>query len=107
MLAGAKKKNARLKTKTALMLGLGETQKEVLAALRDLRSVDCDFLALGQYLRPDKNNTEVKEYLSPRIFEEYRHAALSLGFLHVESAPYVRSSYRAGSYVEPPAAELS
>lgn len=101
VLACAKKKNARIRTKTALMLGLGETQKEVTEAFRDLRDVDCDFLALGQYLRPDKKNTEVKEYLSPRIFEEYRRIALSLGFLHVESAPYVRSSYHAGAYLGP------
>jgi len=101
VLASAKKKNARLKTKTALMLGLGETQSEVTEAFRDLRDVDCDFLALGQYLRPDKKNTEVKEYISPGMFEEYRRIALSLGFLHVESAPYVRSSYHAGSYLKP------
>lgn len=101
VLACAKKKNARIRTKTALMLGLGETQKEVMEAFRDLRDVDCDFLALGQYLRPDKKNTEVKEYLPPRVFEEYRRTALSLGFLHVESAPYVRSSYRAGAYLKP------
>jgi lipoic acid synthetase len=62
--------------------------------------VDCDFLALGQYLRPDKKNTEVKEYLPPRVFEEYRRTALSLGFFHVESAPYVRSSYRADAYLK-------
>ncbi len=107
VLAYAKNKNAHLKTKTALMLGLGETQEEITEVFRDLRDVDCDFLALGQYLRPDKKNTEVKEYLSPRIFEEYRQIALSLGFLHVESAPYVRSSYHAGSYLEPAAAEPS
>jgi len=101
VLACAKKKNARVRTKTALMLGLGETQKEVMEAFRDLRDVDCDFLALGQYLRPDKKNTEVKEYLPPRVFEEYRRTALSMGFLHVESAPYVRSSYRAGAYLKP------
>lgn len=102
----AKTKNSRIRTKTALMLGLGETQEEVADALRDLRGVDCDFLALGQYLRPDKKNTEVKEYLPPRAFEEYRRMALSIGFLHVESSPYVRSSYRAGAYLEPRTAAI-
>ncbi|MDD5019122.1 MAG: lipoyl synthase [Candidatus Omnitrophica bacterium] len=99
VLKEAKAYGTRLKTKSALMLGLGETEQEVMTALGDLRRADCDFLALGQYLRPDPRNVGVKEYLTPQKFETYRKKALALGFLHVESAPYVRSSYNAASYL--------
>lgn len=95
----AKGKNAGVRTKSALMLGMGEKEKEVLEVLRDLRKAGCDFLALGQYLRPGLKNCDVAEYVPPERFERYKTLAVEFGFLHVEGAPYVRSSYRAGSYL--------
>lgn len=84
-----------LLTKSGLMLGLGETRDEVLAVMRDLRAVDCDILTLGQYLRPSQKHLSIVEYVSPEQFEEYRLAALEMGFKAVASAPLVRSSFRA------------
>lgn len=95
----AKEKNADVRTKSALLLGLGETDKEVIGVLRDLKEAGCDFLALGQYLRPGFKNCEVKEYVPPERFAHYKDFSIKLGFLHVESAPYTRSSYHAGSYL--------
>lgn len=96
----AKEFKSGIRTKSALLLGLGETKDEVVSVMKDLRNVGCDFLALGQYLRPDKKNAEVKKYLPPEEFQQYLSIGLSLGFLHVESAPYARSSWRASSYLE-------
>jgi lipoic acid synthetase len=92
--------DAGILTKSALMLGLGEKEDEVLKTVDDLREVGCDFLALGQYLRPALKNTEVVEYIPPERFENYKAKAYSLGFKHVESAPYVRSSYHASVYLK-------
>lgn len=99
ILKTVKKIDPHIHTKSALMLGLGENEKEVIKVMEDLRRIECDFLALGQYLRPSLNNTEVAAYIHPQQFEKYKTIALSLGFKHVESAPYVRSSYRAGKYL--------
>ena len=85
-------------TKSGLMLGLGETEAEVLAVLADLRRVGCRFLSLGQYLAPSRRHEPVHEYITPEQFERLRQAALALGFDHVESGPYVRSSYMADQY---------
>lgn len=87
-----------LYTKSALMLGLGETREEVLAALRDLRSVGVDFITLGQYLRPTAWHVEVTEYIRPEVFKQYEKDALELGFLYCAAGPFVRSSYRAGEF---------
>lgn len=87
-----------LKTKSGIMLGLGEEEDEVLRVLDDLRSVNCSYLSLGQYLAPSRNHYPVHEYVRPEIFENYRRMALARGFLHVESGPYVRSSYHAAEY---------
>lgn len=87
------------KTKSGLMLGMGETKEEILQTMNDLRSVNCDFLSIGQYLAPSREHYPVKEYVTPEQFEEYKEEALKLGFLHVESAPYVRSSYLASDYL--------
>jgi lipoyl synthase len=95
----AKDINPNLITKSALMLGLGETEKEVVDVLKDLREVGCDFLALGQYLRPSLDHVAVEEYIPPARFDAYKNIALSLGFKHVASGPYVRSSYHAGEYL--------
>lgn len=82
-------------TKSGLMIGLGETNEEVVEVLRDLRSRGCDFVTIGQYLRPSKSNLAVVEYVPPARFEEYKSIGESLGFRYVASGPFVRSSYHA------------
>ena len=89
---------SKIYTKSSLMLGLGEEEKEVSGVLSDLCSVDCDFLSLGQYLCPGNKNLAVREFIHPDKFLAYKQEALWLGFLYVESGPYVRSSYRAAGY---------
>jgi lipoic acid synthetase len=86
-------------TKAGLMLGLGEERDEITAVLRDLRTVDCDILTLGQYLRPSKEHLPVVRYVPPAEFAELKDEALSMGFRHVESGPLVRSSYHAWEQV--------
>jgi lipoic acid synthetase len=86
-------------TKTGIMLGLGEEHDEVICVLRDLRSVECDILTLGQYLRPSRDHLPVVRYLPPSEFAELKHEAMALGFRHVESGPLVRSSYHAWEHV--------
>lgn len=81
--------------KSGLMLGLGEEDHEVIEALRDLRSHDCDHLTLGQYLRPTSWHHPVHRYVAPAQFEVFKNIALDLGFSHVKSGPLVRSSYHA------------
>lgn len=85
-------------TKTSIMLGLGETEEEVLECLRDLRVADVDIVTLGQYLRPTqgKRHLPVLEYVTPEQFQNYKEAAEDMGFLYVASGPLVRSSYKAG-----------
>ena len=86
---------AGLPAKTGLMLGLGETQEEILETMDDLRQVDCSILTLGQYLQPTRRHYPVREYVHPDRFAELREIALGKGFRHVESGPLVRSSYHA------------
>ena len=100
VLGGAKEIRPDLLTKSGLMLGLGETNDEVLAVARDLRAHGCDILTLGQYLRPSPNELPVQRYLPPSEFAELRDAALAFGFRHVESGPLVRSSYHAWEQVK-------
>jgi lipoyl synthase len=83
-------------TKSGLMLGLGEAPDEVGQTLKDLRAHGCRFLTLGQYLQPSQEHVPVDAYVPPEEFERWRTAALELGFAHVASAPFVRSSYHAG-----------
>jgi lipoic acid synthetase len=90
-----------LLTKTGVMLGLGEELHEVLAVMRDLRTVDCDILTLGQYLRPTRDHLPVARYVRPEEFVELRAAGIEMGFRHVESGPLVRSSYHAWEHVKP------
>ena len=85
-------------TKSALMLGLGETKEEVIESMRDLRTVGCDFITIGQYLRPTKKHLSIKEFVSPEVFKEYENIALELGFLSVASGPLIRSSYKAKEF---------
>ncbi|WP_008309290.1 lipoyl synthase [Leptolyngbya sp. PCC 6406] len=83
-------------TKSGLMLGHGETEAEVLATLADLRSVNCDRVTLGQYMRPSLDHLPVQRYWTPEEFESLGEQARNLGFSHVRSGPLVRSSYHAG-----------
>jgi lipoic acid synthetase len=86
---------AGTRTKSGMMLGLGEAKEEVLQSMRDLREVGCDFLTLGQYLAPSKLHHPVVEYVHPDVFEEYRVLGEEMGFGFIASAPLVRSSYMA------------
>lgn len=95
VLAHAKRHRPGVLTKTSLMLGLGETETELLATMDDLRAVGCDLLTLGQYLRPTLNHVPVERYVTPEEFARYREAALARGFRECVSGPMVRSSYRA------------
>jgi len=84
-----------IRTKSGLMLGLGETTEEILETLADLRSIGCDLLTLGQYLQPSPRHLTVVRYLPPREFDELGRMARGLGFANVASGPFVRSSYHA------------
>jgi len=95
LLEYAKKTAPDIYTKSGLMVGLGEGMDEVMDALRDLRNAGCDFITIGQYLRPSKLNLPVVEYIHPGIFEKLRLAALSMGFIYAASGPLVRSSMNA------------
>jgi len=91
----AKCLNERTVTKSGLMVGLGESRDEVVAVMRDLRSVRCDVLTVGQYLSPSKSHFPVVEYVRPEVFDEYARIGKALGFKYVASGPLVRSSYMA------------
>ena len=97
LLAAARELAPTIPTKSGLMLGLGESEEEVVAALEDLRAVDCQRLTLGQYLRPSLAHIPVARYWSPEQFERLGAIARELGFAQVRSGPLVRSSYHAGS----------
>jgi len=87
-----------INTKSGIMLGMGEAADEVTRVMRDLRAVGCRYLSIGQYLAPSREHYPVHEFIRPEIFESLRDVGLDLGFSHVESGPYVRSSYHAGEY---------
>lgn len=87
------------RTKTGIMLGLGETKEEVLIAMDDLVAHGCDVLTLGQYLQPTKMHIEVAEFIHPDLFAEYKEIGLAKGFKYVESGPLVRSSYHAEKHL--------
>ncbi len=95
----SKKTDKSIYTKSGIMLGLGETEQDVRDVFSDLRKISCDFLSIGQYLAPSLKHVAVKEYITPEKFATYKREALKAGFLFVESAPYVRSSYRASRYI--------
>lgn len=92
-------KQGGMKTKSGLMLGLGETQEEVFETLEDLRSVKVDIVTLGQYLQPTPKHAPVEEFINPDQFEKYKEFGLKLGFRFVESGPLVRSSYHAEKHL--------
>lgn len=87
------------RTKSGIMLGLGETEEEVYETLRDLRANQVDVVTIGQYLQPSKKHLPVKDFISPEQFKKYEEYGLELGFRHVESGPLVRSSYKAHKHV--------
>lgn len=87
------------RTKSGIMLGLGEKEEEVIQTLQDLRSVDLDIVTIGQYLQPSKKHLPVKQFITPDQFKKYETIGLELGFRHVESGPLVRSSYKAQKHL--------
>ena len=92
-------KKGGMKTKSGLMLGLGETRDEVIETMEDLRSVNVDILTLGQYLQPTTKHLPIDEFITPEQFAEYKDLGLKMGFRYVESGPLVRSSYRAEKHL--------
>jgi lipoic acid synthetase len=87
-------------TKTGIILGMGETNEEVIQVMKDLRAVDVDILTLGQYLRPSDSHIALDRYVTPDEFRMLRDVGMELGFRHVESGPLVRSSYHAWEQVQ-------
>ena len=83
------------RTKSGLMVGVGETTEELIAVFSDLRDADCNFLTVGQYLAPSSHHAPIERYYTPEEFDDLKARALAMGFAHVESAPLVRSSYHA------------
>jgi len=100
LLRRVKERNPQIRTKTGLMLGLGETRQELLDVLADLRDYGCDFLTLGQYLQPGASYMPVDRYVHPDEFDELGRIAKQLGFVKVASGPFVRSSYHARDMAE-------
>lgn len=97
-LAGAKRHDPLVFTKSSLMLGLGESHDEVVDALTRLRASDVDFLTLGQYLRPTKRHAPVREYVAPERFDALERLGREMGFQYVAAGPLIRSSYKAGEF---------
>lgn len=88
-----------IRSKSGIMLGLGETEAEILETLRDLKDVGCEVITIGQYLQPSRRHYPVKAYITPQKFKEYELKGKEMGFRHVESGPLVRSSYHAEKHV--------
>jgi lipoic acid synthetase len=99
LLATAKRLRPALRTKSGLMLGLGEDRDELRAVFRDLRAANCDVLTLGQYLRPSAAELPVVRYVPPEEFVEVGEEARAMGFAYVEAGPLVRSSYHAWRHI--------
>lgn len=95
LLQQVKQIEPQIKTKSGIMVGLGETQDEVIQSLQHLRDAACNFLTIGQYLAPSRFHHPVIEYIHPDMFDNYKALALKMGFSHVASGPFVRSSYHA------------
>ncbi len=94
----AKQLDQKIHTKSSIMVGLGETEGEVIETMDDLRAAGVDFLTIGQYLRPTKKQMPVSEYVKPEVFEKLEKIAEQKGFKYAASGPFVRSSYRAGEF---------
>jgi lipoic acid synthetase len=100
LIGNIKRLNPGVRSKSGIMAGLGERRDEALDLFRDLRAVGCELLTIGQYLAPSKAHHPVVEYVTPEAFDEYGEAARAMGFSFVASAPFARSSYRAGEALE-------
>lgn len=98
VLVAAKRAEPRLITKTSIMLGLGETDDDIMRALETLRRHDVDCLTLGQYMQPTKRHLKVSEYVTPEKFAHWKEVGDRMGFLYTASGPLVRSSYKAGEF---------
>lgn len=98
VLEAVKEMDDSIYTKSSIMLGLGERDEEIIQSMKDLRSIDVNILAIGQYLRPSSWHLAVEEYVPPSKFERFRRIGESLGFKFVASGPLVRTSYRAGEF---------
>ncbi|CAG8623629.1 16073_t:CDS:1, partial [Funneliformis caledonium] len=98
VLEHVKKIQPSLITKTSIMLGVGETDEEVLDAMKELRKIHVDCVTLGQYMRPTKRHMKVHEYVKPEKFDYWAKVGDDLGFLYTASGPLVRSSYKAGEF---------
>ena len=96
VLGNVKKLNPKIYTKSSIMVGLGETEEEVMQSMKDLRTINVDILTIGQYLRPSNWHIPISSFVPPEKFEFFKQKALELGFLFCASGPFVRSSYRAG-----------
>lgn len=92
-------KKGGMRTKSGVMLGLGETDTEIIETMEDLRSVNVDVLTLGQYLQPTKKHLPVQEFVKPELFQKYKEIGLEMGYRFVESGPLVRSSYHAEKHL--------
>lgn len=93
-----------MKTKSGIMVGLGENFDEVVELMKDLRSVSCDIMTIGQYLQPHARRLPVERYVTPAEFDRWREVGMEMGFKHVESSPLTRSSYHARQQAEDPLA---
>ncbi len=100
LLKRVKNSDVNIFTKSGIMIGLGETEDEVIQVFEDLRKSECDFLTVGQYLAPSKKHHPVIEYKHPNIFAKYKIIAENMGFKYVTSGPFVRSSYQAEKFIE-------
>jgi len=100
VLKNVKELDSSIFTKSSLMLGLGESEEEILQTAQELRDVDVDIITLGQYLQPSLSHLSVKEFVTPEKFYQLKLDLRKLGFLHVESGPFVRSSFRASDVID-------
>lgn len=100
VLKNVKELDSSIFTKSSLMLGLGESEEEILQTAQELRDVDVDMITLGQYLQPSLSHLSVKEFVTPEKFYQLKLDLRKLGFLHVESGPFVRSSFRASDVID-------
>ena len=96
ILETVKKLNPKIITKSAIMVGLGETKEEVIQSMKDLRKIGVEIFTIGQYLRPSQKHLKIEEWVRPEVFEEYKKLGEEHGFVGVFSGPFVRSSYKAG-----------
>ena len=93
------KKKGQKRTKSSIMLGIGENEEEVIETMEDLKKINVDIITLGQYLQPSPKHLPVKDFIKPSQFQKYKSIGMKMGFRHVESAPFVRSSYHADRHI--------